>query len=225
MDYIWLTDESPILSQIPTKFKSAALILHPFIQMSLEWEETKKQNPFTHVYPDDEEMLKLGKPVSWSEIMNMSGLNSYHEVALSLLSSIGALSTRYARRKSKNILKLRLEPGVYFPPEDTTPVYILEDVLKVMSRNGAATFHYSEPLCGKDGVLYIEETIPLDIIDLAEKELILIDENKDFVFMNMYDSFVTLFISTEENIEEIIKEQNWEAIICDNNTTTNWYFE
>ncbi|GMB75753.1 hypothetical protein BCER1_21540 [Bacillus cereus] len=38
LDYIWLDDKSPILEQLPRNFKSAAILLHPFIQMPLEWE-------------------------------------------------------------------------------------------------------------------------------------------------------------------------------------------
>jgi len=225
MDYIHLTDECPIFAQIPTKFKSAALILHPFIQMPLEWEKKKKQNPFVHIYPSDEEMLELGKAISWGEVMGMSGLKTYHEVAIALLSSIGALSYKYTRQDLVNIIDNRLKPSIYFPLEDTTPVYVLEDVLSVLAKNGATTFHYSEPLLGMKGILSIEETKPLDIIELAEKELLLIDENEEFAFMNIYDSFVTLFMSTEEHIKEIIEERNWEAIVCNERTKTGWYFD
>ena len=42
LDYIWLDDKSPILSQLPNNFKSAAILLHPFIQMPFGWGKNKR---------------------------------------------------------------------------------------------------------------------------------------------------------------------------------------
>lgn len=79
LDYIWLDDKPPILYQLPRRFKSAAPLLHPFVQMPPGWEKTKRKNPFEHIYPDDEEILTLGKSVSWQEVMTNSDLDSYKE--------------------------------------------------------------------------------------------------------------------------------------------------
>jgi hypothetical protein len=43
-DYIWYDEKSPILSQLPKNFKSAAILLHPLIQMPLRWEKNKFTN-------------------------------------------------------------------------------------------------------------------------------------------------------------------------------------
>ena len=44
LDYIWLDDKSPILEQLPRNFKSAAILLHPFIQMPLGWEKSVRKD-------------------------------------------------------------------------------------------------------------------------------------------------------------------------------------
>lgn len=44
LDYIWLDDKSPILEQLPSTFKSAAILLHPFVQMPLGWEKSVRKD-------------------------------------------------------------------------------------------------------------------------------------------------------------------------------------
>jgi Protein of unknown function (DUF2711) len=58
---------------------------------------------------------------------------------------------------------------------------------------------------------------------LSEAELIVTDENMDYAFLSIYDSFNTLFLSKKQNAKEIVKKMNWEAIICDNQTYLDWY--
>lgn len=71
LDYIWLNDKSPILKQIRRRFKSAAILLHPFVQMPSGWEKTVRETSYQHIYPSDKEILTIGKPVSWQEMMSI----------------------------------------------------------------------------------------------------------------------------------------------------------
>ena len=97
LDYIWLDDKSPILEQLPSNFKSAAILLHPFVQMPLGWENSVRKRPYEHIYPSAEEIIQNGKSVSWKEIMSYSGLNSYTELAIAMLTSSNAFSEEYKR--------------------------------------------------------------------------------------------------------------------------------
>jgi len=49
-------------------------------------------HPFEHVYPNAEEQLQLGKPIQWDEIMKITGLYLYKDVAISLMTSISAFT-------------------------------------------------------------------------------------------------------------------------------------
>lgn len=42
--------------------------------------------------------------------------------------------------------------------------------------------------------------------------------------MSIYDSFTTLLLAKEENIEYIVHSMKVEAIICDKKTMIDWYF-
>jgi hypothetical protein len=224
LNYIWLDDKSSILEQLPNGFKAAAILLHPFVQMPLGWEESKRKNEDEHIYPSNKEILNFGKPVSWEQVMKDSDLKTLEELAIALKTSIGALRKEYAREDLADKLNLNFKQDLYYPTEDSTSVFLINDLLKVLSSNGANKFFFSDPIFDNSGLLKINNVTPLEICELTDKELILTDENMEFAFMSVYDSFITLFFAKDETINDIIQSMNWEAIICDKETNINWYF-
>ncbi|HZH61139.1 MAG TPA: DUF2711 family protein [Metabacillus sp.] len=223
LDYIWLNDKFPILKQLPQNFKSAAILLHPFVQMPLGWEQTKRKNPYQYIYPSDEEILKLGMPVKWSKMINDCDLTTHKELAIALKTSIDALREKYAREDLADKLNSKLKPDLYYPTEDSTSVFLISDILKFLSSKGANHLYFSAPVIDNTGLLKINDNTSLEICDLSPNELILIDENMDFAFLSVFDSFITLFLAKDENINQIIQLMNWEALICDKKTYIDWY--
>ncbi|WCN39495.1 DUF2711 family protein [Aneurinibacillus uraniidurans] len=223
LNYIWLNDKSSILKQLPQGFKTAAILLHPFVQMPLGWAQSKQKNECEPIYPSNEEILNLGEPVSWEQVLKDSGLKTHEELALALKTSIGALRQEYARTDLADKLNLNFKTDLYYPTEDSTSVFLISGLLKVLGSNGANKFFFSEPIFDKSGILEIDNITLLEISELTDKELILMDENMKFAFMSVYDSFFTLFFTKDENITQIVQSRNWEAIICNNETYINWY--
>jgi hypothetical protein len=41
--------------------------------------------------------------------------------------------------------------------------------------------------------------------------------------MNVYDSFITIIMAKDDNINFIVNSMNFEALLCDKNTYINWY--
>ncbi|MFB7142906.1 DUF2711 family protein [Gottfriedia sp. NPDC056225] len=224
LDYIWLNAESPILNQLPSGFKSAVILFHPFIQMPKDWEQNKSINECEHIYPSDEEILHLGKQVSWMSMMHDCGFTTFNEIAIALKTSIGAFKKQYIRDDLAEKLNTQIKKNCFYPNEDDTSIFFIQDLKIVLESNGAKYFSYSDPLLDKSGVLEIEKLTPLEIGDLALKELIITDENMEFAFMNVYDSFISIFMTRDEKIDEIVKRMGWEAIICDDKTYIDWYW-
>jgi len=74
-----------------------------------------------------------------------------------------------------------------------------------------------------NGSFEAQDKSPLEIGDLSPNDLIITDENMDFAFMSIYDSFTTLLLAKEINIENTIKPVNLEALICDKETSLSWF--
>lgn len=214
LEYIRL-DNSPILSQI-SNFKSAAILLHPFVQMPDGWEKSKRQRPFQHIYPSDEEIVTIGKPISWNQISQQSGL-TLQEVGIAIHDH------QNKRPDLTNQLLACFDCDFYYPREDKLSVFLLNDILNVLGSKGADFVFYSAPLEGEKGRLNIEEIKSVEVSDLSPAEIMLVDENLEFAFFSEYDAYTTMFLTNHDNIDEIIRTMNWEAIICDNNTTPTWF--
>ncbi|MCI4060116.1 DUF2711 domain-containing protein, partial [Bacillus cereus] len=91
----------------------------------------------------------------------------------------------------------------------------IPSLMKVLSYNGSNQFYYSEPIWENSGFLDITEANLRTVLDDAAAELILTDKKMDFVFLSVYDSFINVFLSKGENINELVQRMGWEAMICD----------
>lgn len=216
LEYIRLDDDSPILSQISDHFESAAFLLHPFVLMPDGWENEKRERPFQHVYPSDEEILNIGRPVSWSQISQQSGL-TMQEVGIAIHNH------RDKRPDLTNQLHSCFNSDFYYPREDKISVLLINDIVSVLRCKGARFAIYSEPLEGEKGLLKLEEIKLEEMSDLTPAEFMLTDEKIEFAFISDYDAYTTLFLTRNDDIAEIINSMNWEAIVCDNKTTLNWF--
>jgi hypothetical protein len=224
MNYIWFNYETPILEQLPHPFTEAAIILNPFIQMPAGWTVEKKTSEYEHVYPELNESLELGKPKSWKEVMHVTGIQSFEDLAIALKTSISAFKKEFARPDLADLLNHNLDKDLYYPREDNISEFLITDILDVLRSNGADSFSYSDPILDHDGKLPINSVTSQEICELAPSELILTDENMDYAFLSLYDSFVTLILSKDKKIEEIINKTKWEAVICGPETYISWYF-
>jgi hypothetical protein len=223
LNYIPFDDTSSILNQLPLPFKSAAILLHPFVQMPNGWENIKRGNPYQIFYPSDEEILRLGVPIKWNDVMKDCDIKTYEELELALKTTINALGKEYAREDLMNKLNSIYKPDLYIPVEDSISAFLIADILKILGSKGAKTLYFSDPINNNNGRLNINDTTPLEICELTGTEIMLTDENMDFAFMSVYDSCFTLFFAKEENINQITQSMNWEAIICDKDTYIDWF--
>lgn len=191
--------------------------------MPLGWEIAKRERPYQHIYPSDQDTLDSGIPVSWGEVMNNSGLDSLKELGIALADN--ALNKKYARPDLAEKLYSSVTSDFYYPMEDRISIFLIDDILDILRSQGANFSHYIDPLEDRSGTLKITDIKPIEVSDLALSEIMLTDENTEFAFMSQYDEFTTLFLAKDENITGIVKRMNWEAIICDNKTIATWYLQ
>ncbi|MCY8043157.1 DUF2711 domain-containing protein [Bacillus spizizenii] len=223
IEYIWLDDELPILKQIPVEYTSAVILFSPFIQMPEGWEKAKRKNNDEHIYPNDEEIREKGKAVSWKKVMSSCGFQTHAELALALVTSIGALRDEYARGDLAELLHANVKGDLFYPSEDHISNFHIPSLIKVLSYNGSNQFYYSEPIWENSGFLDITEANLRTVLDEAAAELILTDKKMDFVFMSVYDSFINVLLAKDENINDLVQRMGWEAMICDESTYISWY--
>ncbi|NLS89571.1 DUF2711 family protein [Bacillus subtilis] len=223
LDYIWFDDESSILQQIPVEYSSAALIFSPFIQMPEGWEKAKRKHDYEHIYPNDDEIRRKGKAVSWEKVMSSCGLQTHAELALALMASIGALRDECAREDLAELLHENINGDLYYPSEVHISNFHIPGLIKVLGMNGSNRFYFAEPIVENSGFLDITETNLRTVLDEAAAELVLTDEKMEFVCMSVYDSFINVFLAKDKNINDLVQRMGWEAMVCDESTHISWY--
>ncbi|WP_449537699.1 DUF2711 family protein [Ferdinandcohnia sp. Marseille-Q9671] len=221
LTYIWINDRSPILDQLPDPFQSAAILFHPFIQMPSGWVK-KREVTNQSIFPTDEEVLQFGKPIGWQQVMQDRKL-TLEELAFALQAHIGALNRDLAREDLAKKLNSDGYKDLFYPGEDITSVFLLYQLMKILGSKGADRLVYHDYILDKRDCLEMNGLTPLEMNQLAYKEVIIADENRDFAFMNVYDAHFTLLLAKDNNILHIVETMKLEAKICDKETLINWY--
>lgn len=212
----------PILRQLPKPFTSAAFLLHPFVLMSDGWEEQKRKRPYEHIYPSDEEIIAMGRPVSWKTVMTVCGLRSEKETALALMSAVTALREEYALPESAELLNRLHHPDLYLPSDDVTSPFLIPGLLDVFRSKDIERCTFYEPI-EAEGLFSLNQTAASDVCGLLRADMIISDEKRRAAFMSIYDSFTTLFLMEEQDMPTVIRAMSWEAVICSDTACINWY--
>ncbi len=223
MKYIWLNDKSSILNQVSKYFNSAAIIFNPFIKMPEGWDSENIGEDGHYRYPEIEEISEYGKAVPWSELREIYGFKDNKELLIGLKSSILALNKEYNRDDLRDKI-LYIEDMFQIGEDDISELY-MEEFLKILVSKGAEYLYYSAPIKMEDGRICTKNIKAEDIFNITYGEIIIVDENMEFGFMSLFDSFITLFFTNTNDIEKIMNENNWEGIICDDNTNILWYLD
>lgn len=223
VDYIWINNNSLVLEQIPHHFNSAAILLHPFVQMPTGWGQNHREDNQEPTYPTDEEILQYGKPVRWAEIISNSELTTFEELAVALKTSISAFSKEYAREDLAETIRASMKSDLYFPDEDFPTVFLVNNLLKLLGSKGAKQLSYSDPILDNSGIVELKKLDALSVSHLSLNEIMISDENMDFAFMNVFDSFTTILMTKDSNINSLVQSMDLEAVMCIENTYINWY--
>ncbi|MDV9183442.1 DUF2711 family protein [Bacillus velezensis] len=211
----------PILRQLPKPFTSAAFLLHPFVRKPDGWEEQKRTRPYEHMYPSDEEIIAMGRPVSWQSVTTVCGLRSEKETALALMTAATALRDEYEHPESARLFN-RLHPDLYLPSDDVTSPFLIPGLLDVFRSKGIKRCTYYEPVEEK-GIFSLNQTAASDVCGLLRADMIIADEKRRAAFMSLYDSFTTLFLMEDQDMPSVIRAMSWEAVICSDTACINWY--
>ena len=212
MFYIWLDHTRPVLGQTPKQYKCAALLLHPFVQMPDGFEGNASL----------QEQMQYGKPITWHQVMELCDFQTFDEILLALLTQSLAIGVPYARLDLAQKLNSALPNNILLPTDDRISPFLWYPFLALIHRKDWNQLYWSSPIQKRS------TTIPLDFVtteffhNLPNGECLLADSELRFVCMSRLDAYVTVFLSQDDEIEQLLQALPVEAIICDD-ATMLWF--
>ncbi|MGM0845203.1 MAG: DUF2711 family protein [Bacillota bacterium] len=214
--------DKPIRSFLPSGYTSAAIVLHPFVRMPLDWMPEKSDKPHM-VFPTKEDALSLGTPVSWESVRNEAEMNSIKELALGLNMWIGGIQPKYENPAIYKKLKSIIGSSLFPPKEDGLSEMLIDSFIDVIRTNGSKSLHF-EKITNGSGSFIIDEISAEDKIFLCSEPITLYDEKEDLMITCYYDEPYS-FIISKSSLEELFESKGWEGILCDKKLTHAWFLE
>ena len=215
-------ETDPLMDQLPEGYTFAAKIFYPYVRMP-KFPEAEKaaQSPN---YPSDEDILRYGEPVSWEEIRRLTGLADVSEVSIAIVPRlIGFLKhcrKIYQRPDLVEKLEESLPENILYPDEDRISVLLIQNILSVLSSNGATSIKY-ETLYGDKGTLEIKDIQLENIIYLSSQLITISDEYEEFSFTCFFDEVSAVF-AAKKDCRELLVKSGFEGIIFDEKTPLVW---
>ena len=227
LESIWFNSDMPVLAQLPEGFHSAAIVFHPILKMPDEWHVVKSHDG-TIEYPNDDEELKYGIPMKWSYIMKHCGFTEYREMCIALQTRIGALNDKYKRDDLYEKLATYIDENerLFYPDEDNAPIGMIKELLSILQLEGAKQFTRVEEIYSEmNGEYRFDDFDNVRRIPRFFKEAFIYSEDKRFAFLGVYDAFFTVFMSSEHEINSVLKQFDIEGFECTEDTTISWHIK
>ncbi|WP_421385307.1 DUF2711 family protein [Bacillus salacetis] len=216
-------ERESLMGNLPEGYTFAAKIFFPFIKMPDDWESDKSDSPHQY-FPIKEHILKYGTPISWESLKNKCGFKSLGETSKAVIASVfgGYVRETYRRQDLAKRLERVLENQTYYPMEDQISIFLIDDIVTILSSNGAEYLHFLTIHGDKE--IYPLDEISTDIkVRLCSHDgpTAITDENGDFVFTCYFDEVSAIFFA-KQDAADLLSQTQLEGIIFDDSTPIIW---
>lgn len=218
-DFTYPTYGMPLIEAYGGRFESAFIVLHPFVKVPQEmsWSVTGK-------YPNDAQIIALGKKYPWAQVSAQTGLTSCARISQALLTSVGSLAGHLADQQGSDTLQSFLESQpVWMPTEGRFEPLLQSDILHISAQGEAdelifvPEFPQSDPVVRLSMGGLITGDIPFPNCGT------LVAPDASFLFTVDWDSFFTLFYGARAFIAHSTQFLNLEGFFATPNTDHAWF--
>ena len=177
-------------------------------------------------YPTNDQILRFGKAVQWSEVKKGCDFVSLAELNKALTTTIGSYRAVFARQDlAGRLLQYAETEHVFLPEEGTFDVFSKLSILNTFRK------------LGKDFVVveneFLEKKITIDIRKLADEEFCNKIEYKDYYIYDLdeeilfaidWDDFFFLIAAPQSILKLVLANDSFEGFECDENIRVHWEF-
>lgn len=201
-------------------YEATFLILHPFLKKKEGIEVAFE----TGSWPNKKQILENMIPVSWSKIIECSGLNDIKELDR-LLAYLHAARKTADKGGWEKLIDYVNKNDLVVPQVDNYPEILINKTLDCMKQmKYDSVFLYSEYNSTNQTIYNIKDLID-DENGLPESQPRILTPDKKILFETDFDQRFTFLSSDKLVIESLILNIELEGFYCDNKTRLDWSYE
>lgn len=175
-------------------------------------------------YPTDEEIYEKAEQITWSEIKEGCGFQSFGDINKALKTSIGAYRNVFTRPDLAKILsEFTTANQIYYPTEGHFEILSKKEILKAFCLLDKKELAVEEEFCLNKKELSIVSITEKEFVEAINfKDYFIYDTNKELLFAVDWDDFFFLICSSKQNVDTLIRTLNFEGFYCDNIIEAAW---
>ncbi|GAA0769832.1 DUF2711 domain-containing protein [Ideonella azotifigens] len=209
----------PILPFYEGVFEAAYIILNPFMRP-----RPSSVGPSVEMMADlsADKLCRAYEPVSWAQILELSGLPSLASIDVALRTAIGGLNAQHANKENAALLDVSLKRHGLLPPcEGLFPELMQDPMLSFMQSLDQDWAWVGDDVGTERKLHWIDDLKPAS----AKHHLVrasVFTPDKTSLWTVHWDSHFSLFCSTQENIARLAEHPGLEGFACDTSTEIYW---
>lgn len=175
-------------------------------------------------YPDDEEIYLNAEQISWRDIMEGCGFETYGDINKALKTSIGAYKKVFQRPDlTKRLSDFTTANQIYHPTEGHFEILSKKEIFKAFHLLNKPELVIEEEFCQSKKELNIASLTEKAFVEAVNfKDYFIYDSQKELLFAVDWDDFFFLICSNRQNVEKLISTLSLEGFYCDDITEIPW---
>jgi hypothetical protein len=208
----------PILDFYQEYYDSVYVMLHPFIKITAPDKIVFKSGN----WPEKEQLNKYTEKLSWSEILDISGLETIKRLDVALRTSIGGLKKQLENQEDAEILQTVSEMHYLIEPaEGRFHELLIDDMMKALEYLGHDQVLIGDEFGEEKNLVSTHDVIENKVNPGPDRRNLYTHKN-EILFTIHWDSFFTMLCSDRQTIEKILEKYPFEGFFCDKTTEIYW---
>lgn len=208
--------DEKILAFYEGQFESVYVLLHPFLK------PTKLAidlfNPST--WPNKHEIINGCVPVTWAEILKLSGLQSLSNIDVGLRTSIGGLSKDFANSDfAEKLNDVADEHKIIHPTEGDIPPLLENRLHRAIKELGHNWLWVGDEFGRERKLHWIDDLIEKDEIPICG---CVFTHDHSLLVTNHWDSHCSFLCASKALVEKILAIDDFEGFYCTPKTEVYW---
>ena len=209
--------DGKILSYYREQFEAVYIVLHPFLRpksVQIKYPKTEEE------WFDDRQILQWFDPVSWTEFLHLSGIDSWQNLDGALRSYIFGILDVKRFQSHTDALICSLEKEKLLPPnEGEIPCTLMSEIRQGLHSLGYKWVWLGDEFCTKRKLEWLDD---LETTEKIPCHGCMFTADHEVLLMSHWDSHCTFLCSSKEKINRFLAQVELEGFYCTRQTEVYW---